>query len=311
MLSLRHATAARVFSAPLRLQDLALAALLVWAGSWVGPVPAGAQEAVMAPPLVRIVVGDSALSIPDILPSGRVRLRLVDHAGRAQRVVLTRLRPRQSASVFLKGAQRWLAGGSFGLWGVDPGTPGMVAPGDSTEAVVRLDPGHYVLARWSRRPDGSVRIGMATKATFEVLEPPAGVPEAAAPASDLSVRITDDAYRVSGPLTPGRHVVKVANYGLHEHDFELVRLLEGYTAAEARKWLTGGRHGPAPVVFVGGLVAVSPGYTGYVDVRLEPGRYLAVCLVPAGPDREPRVGQGMLAEMSVAPAAAATTNGSR
>lgn len=262
----------------------------------------------MAPPLVRIVVGDSALSIPDILPSGRVRLRLVDRSGRVQRVVLTRLRPGQSASAFLKGAQRWLAGGSFGLWGVDPGTPGMVAPGDSTEVVVRLDPGHYVMAPWFSRAGGSVRIGMATRATFQVLAPPAGIPEAAAPRADLSVRITDNAYQVSGPLTPGHHVVKVANYGLHEHDFELVRLLQGHTAAEARKWLAAGRRGPAPVEFVGGLVAVSPGYTGYVDVTLEPGHYLAVCLVPAGADREPRVGRGMLASLRVEPDGGAPAN---
>nr|MDP2528902.1 hypothetical protein [Candidatus Palauibacterales bacterium] len=64
-------------------------------------------------PLVRIEVADSSISIPDILPSGLVRLRLVDHGRRAQRIVLTRLRPRQSATAYLRGAQRWLAGGDF------------------------------------------------------------------------------------------------------------------------------------------------------------------------------------------------------
>lgn len=308
MLALRHAAAPRLSSAPFRLPGLAIAAAVGWAGSWGSPAVARAQEAVRTPPLVRIVVRDTALSIPDMLPSGRVRLRLVDRGSRAQRVVLTRLRPRQSAAAFLEGAQRWLAGGDFGLWGVDPGSPGMVAPGDSTEVVVQLDPGHYVMARWSSRPDGSVRIAMATKTTFQVLAPPVGIPEADAPRPDLSVRITDDDYRVSGPLTSGHHVVKVSNYGLREHDFELVRLLDGHTTAEARTWLAGGMRGPAPLVFVGGLVAVSPGYTGYLTVTLAPGRYLAVCLVPAGSDREPEVARGMLASLRVAPDAGAPTS---
>ncbi|MDP2480162.1 MAG: hypothetical protein Q8W49_06655 [Candidatus Palauibacterales bacterium] len=262
-------------------------------------------------PLVRIEVADSSISIPDILPSGLVRLRLVDHGRRAQRIVLTRLRPRQSATAYLRGAQRWLAGGDFGLWGVDPGTPGMVAPGDSTDVLVQLHPGHYVMARWSNRADGSVRIRMATKVTFEVLAPPTGVPPAAAPEPDLSVRMTDDAYRFSGSLTPGHHVLRIANYGFHEHDFELVRLLDGHTPAEARSWLGGGMQGPAPVKFVGGLVAVSPGLAGYLDVTLEPGHYLAVCLVPAGADRRPRVDQGMLASIRVPLAGDVPANGPR
>ncbi len=308
MHALRRPFARRTWPMPAPAWSLAFVWGLVWAPSRPSLAPTPVRDPGRPAPVVRIEVADSSISIPDILPSGLVRLRLVDHGSRAQRIVLTRLRPRQSAAAYLRGAQRWLAGGDFGLWGVDPGSPGMVAPGDSTEVVVQLHPGHYVIAHWSSRTDGSVRIRMATKATFEVLAPPIGVPPAAAPEPDLSVRMTDDAYRVSGPITPGHHVLRIANYGFHEHDFELVRLLDGHTPAEARSWLGGGMQGPAPVEFVGGLVAVSPGLAGYLDVALEPGYYLAVCLVPAGADRRPRVDQGMLASIRVPPAGDASAN---
>ncbi|HKK08148.1 MAG TPA: hypothetical protein VKA44_04625, partial [Gemmatimonadota bacterium] len=128
----------------------------------------------LPPPVVRLSVGDSGVSIPDILPSGLVRLRLVSRGERARRVVLTRLRPGQEAVSYLSGAEGWLEGRSFGRWGEDPGSPGLVAPGDSTDVVVSLHPGRYVAAVWGETPGGAVRIDPSSRAIFEVLEPPPG-----------------------------------------------------------------------------------------------------------------------------------------
>lgn len=291
---------------------LALGAVLaLGAGSGVSS-RASAQAAAhpgRRPPVVRLAVSDSGVSVPDILPSGLVRLRLVARGSRAHRIVLSRLRPRQSATGYLSGAEGWLEGGHFDLWGEDPGSPGLVTPGDSADVVVRLHPGRYVAAAWAEGPKGSVRIRSSTRATFEVLEPPDGVPPAQAPDADLTVEMTDYDYHLSGPLTPGRHVIEVINRGPQEHDLALARLVGGATEAGARAWLQDGMRGPAPVEFVGGLVAMSPGHRGWMEVTLAPGRYVLLCLVPDVSDRKPHVDHGMLTSVRVPPAGGVPADG--
>lgn len=281
---------------------LAAAALVVpSARAAADPGPGPTADPGPPPPIVRVTVGDSAIAMPDLLPPGLVRLRLVGEGSAAHRVVLSRLRPRQTASSYLRGVQRWLRGGSFDLWGEDPGTPGMVAPGDSTDAVVRLHPGRYVIASWTDGQAGPVRIRAGTRATFEVPEPPAGIPQAAAPEPDLTVRMTDYAYHLSGPLTAGRNVVRIVNRGPQEHDFQIGRLRDGRTLAQARAWLEGAAVGTPPIEFVGGLVGMSPGHQGFLEVTLTPGRYVLLCLVPDVSDRKPHLDHGMLTSVRVGP----------
>lgn len=276
-----------------------------------GRAPEAPADSGRPPPTVRITVGDSAITISDLLPPGLVRLRLVGEGSEAHRVVLSRLRPRQSAAAYLHGAERWLRGGSFELWGEDPGTPGMVAPGDSTDVVVRLHPGHYVIASWTDGQAGPVRIRDGVRSTFQVPESPAGIPQAAPPEPDVTVRMTDYAYELSGPLGAGRNVIRVVNRGPQEHDFQMARLRDGRPVAEARAWLEGASVASPPLRFVGGLVGMSPGHEGFLEVTLTPGRYVLLCLVPDVGDRKPHLDHGMLTAVRVRPREEAAAGGSR
>lgn len=271
-----------------------LAAVLVIVSARYGRADPGRP-----PPVVRIGISDSVIGVPDILPSGLVRLRLVNRGSRPHRLVLTRMRPGQVAEGYLRGAERWLEGGDFARWGEDPGSPGLVMPGDSTDVIVRLVPGHYVGAFWRDGPDGSVRIRTKSRAAFEVLAPPTGLPEAARPEADLTVEMSRHAYHLSGPLTPGRHIVRVVNRGPQEHDFQVARLASGRTVSQAKAWLQGGMKGAAPLEFVGGLVALSPGDGGWAALTLKPGRYVLLCLVPDLSDRKPQYEHGMLKSVTV------------
>ena len=128
-------------------------------------------------------------------------------------------------------------------------------------------------------------------------------------ANRITITADDYIFLVPDTVPAGITTLELVNRGGELHHAILVRLEEDKTLAELESELgealrAGGQ--PRPwAVFAGGPNAVDPGASTSVTVALRPGRYALVCLI-ASPDGELHVAKGMIRELVVAPARAAT-----
>ncbi len=246
---------------------------------------------VSSTPLVVIHAGDFSYRMPDTVPAGLVRLRLIDEGQTPHHAVLTRLEPGQSAAGYLRGVTSWMKGGAFPGWGDDPGGPGLVMPGDTAEVAVRLVPGHYLIACFMASPEGVPHFAMGMTRQFDVVATSGATPDTP-PAAAVTVDLSDFAFDVSAPLAAGRHWIHIVNGGVQEHEVQLIRILPGHTADEAMTWLRE-RQGPPPFRFEGGVSGLARGRDAYLFRDLSAGDYLLLSLIPDRVDRAPQVTHGM------------------
>ena len=137
---------------------------------------------------------------------------------------------------------------------------------------------------------------------------PASAPPAApaasegAPAAPAQVTITATDYKLELPdsIPAGVVALHLVNHGKELHQAQLVRLDAGKTVDDVMAAMK--RQGPPPAwaKFVGGPNGVAPGQETTTTSSLEPGHYVAICLIP-GPDEIPHVMKGMIQPFEVTP----------
>ncbi len=110
-------------------------------------------------------------------------------------------------------------------WAHDVGGPNAPDPHATSDATVNLEPGNYVVLCF-------VDIGdHVPHAAKGMMHPLTVTPNTGAmgtePKADMTVSLADYAFTVTGPLTAGKHVVKVVNTASQPHELELVKFVEG------------------------------------------------------------------------------------
>lgn len=112
----------------------------------------------------------------------------------------------------------------------------------------------------------------------------AGVgPAVAAPADTTSVVFTARDYGFDGPdrIPAGVSTIRIVNQGQDLHHIQVLKLLQGKTAADFRSAVAKDSvHLPTWVKFVGGPNAIVPGGDTAATMTLTSGEYLLVCLIP-------------------------------
>jgi len=258
---------------------------------------------------VEVTALEYAFKAPDRIPAGWTTFRLINTGTEPHFFLLTRLPEGRTledygrdvgsafgaasdslvaATVDKAGAFRIL-GGLLPAWygsAAPAGGVGMVSPGISGEATVRLDPGTYVMECYVKSPEGRFHseLGM-----IRALEVTADTSRAAAPPADLRAAVSNG--RIEAPLTvaPGAHAVAVhfaeqPEAGLG-NDLHLVRLTEATRLDTVTRWMDwmerDGLRAPAPAEFLGGVQEMPAGRTAYFAVDLAPGKYAWVSERPA------------------------------
>lgn len=124
---------------------------------------------------------------------------------------------------------------------------------------------------------------------------------AGSPSDDSSVVFVAHDYGFAGPdhIPAGVTTLQVVNRGQDPHHVQLLKLLQGKTAADFRAAIKANPAGfPKWIKFVGGPNAVLPGSESVATMILSEGEYLLICLIPnkAG---VPHVALGMEKPLSV------------
>ena len=124
---------------------------------------------------------------------------------------------------------------------------------------------------------------------------------AGGPSDDSSVVFVAHDFGFTGPdrIPAGVTTLQVVNRGREPHHVQLLKLLQGKTAADFRAAIKSNPAGfPTWITFVGGPNAVLPGSESAATMTLADGEYLLICLIPnkAG---VPHVALGMEKPLSV------------
>jgi hypothetical protein len=138
--------------------------------------------------------------------------------------------------------------------------------------------------------------------------------DASAP-TNRGEQVSDGAPRADGTVLEfGHHVTVPQEITKHErlllkvtvrdqtHEFHLVRVPDGTTAAELLQCFTGPPSGGAltvPPIDSGGAAAIAPGSTHWVELHLAPGTYAALCFVPDINTGMPHAFMGMITVFTV------------
>ena len=102
----------------------------------------------------------------------------------------------------------------------------------------------------------------------------------------------------------------MTNTGEQPHFMELIRVPAGTTANDILGLIgmaatpESGGINPEAIEGMGGLSTISPGVTGYIELNLTPGTYVAVCFVPDHDSGAPHIMLGMISVFTVGDAGA-------
>lgn len=165
---------------------------------------------------------------------------------------------------------------SIGDGGFVGGAPTLLGPKQKTTTTTALEPATYAMMCFlPAASDGAPHIAHGM---IKVLTIKGAKSTAKAPNTQATVTLNDDG--IDFPLTnPGKNLsLKISNAGTTPHSFTLFKINPGKTPAEVKSYFDAKFNGenPAgdpPATIVGGMSAIAPGTSGYLQQTLTTGHY--------------------------------------
>jgi uncharacterized cupredoxin-like copper-binding protein len=247
-----------------------------------------------APPTVTITASDYVFTAPDTIPSGVVRVRLVNHGPSLHHVQFVQLGPGKTMDSLRAALQH--AGPPPSWMRMVPG-PNPPAPNGSAELVTTLAPGNYAIVCFV--PDDHGVPHFAKGMARPVVVAARGGAAAAEPAADVQVDLADFSFTLSKEISAGEHTLKIVNAGVQPHEMFIAKLDSNATAQQLVQYVLGGMHGRPPALPQGGSSGMIPGDHAELTMNFTPGNYALICFLPDGKDGREHALHGMVKQFHV------------
>jgi hypothetical protein len=264
------------------------ALILVVVGALIAGVPrADAQGAAklagLGYPKLDITVGDAAIVAPGTAPAGRTLIVYHNTGHQLRQSWLVRVPDDVTAAELASGFSSpdgappaWFFKGEF------VGFPGAVPSGATAYAVVDLTPGLYAVVDAPFFALLTVLPAAGNAAT------PSAIP---APAAAVDVKMFEYDFQFPATMTRGDQVWKVTNVGREPHELVLAKSPAPITKGQVLDLIVAGDAAATPAAGgpslqdleageVSGFGTLSPGLSGWTELTLDPGTYVAFCFVP-------------------------------
>ena len=254
-------------------------------------------------PVVTVHAKEFAFIAPASIAAGTTTFRLVNDGKEPHQISILQLAEGKTLVDYAAA----MKAGKPAPWAVGGGGPNAAAPGQTIDATLTLDEGNYILVCWVPSPGSPVphmAKGMIQPLTVTA---PGGVTQAGAPVSylpesapDVHLELSEYGFKLSKPLTAGKHTIHVMNTGTQEHEAVIMKLAPGKTMKDADAWFVSNMKGPSPIEATPGMAGLGKGRTGSFTTNLTPGRYGLICYIPDAKDGKPHSMHGMVQEFTVA-----------
>jgi hypothetical protein len=254
-------------------------------------------------PEIAIDAADYSYTAPDAIPEGWVRVKLTNSGQEPHHVQFLRLNDGVTLDQFEEALKQ--GEGPAMAMVRQMGGVGAIAPSLSAQAVLNLPAGEYVIL--CLVPSPSDHIAHHAKGMIKgITVQPANGAAAIEPKADLMVHMQDFAYDMPDTLPAGPLAIQVINNGPEAHELNIMRLADGKTADDVLRYL-GAPDSPPPFTPVGGMNGLDKGLSGFAELNLTPGEYVAICNIPSpAAEGHPHFALGMIKQFTVAPSAAAS-----
>lgn len=246
-------------------------------------------------PQIAIKASDYAFEAPAKVDAGLVSINLTNNGKEPHHVQLARLNDNVTMEQFQAALQQ-SPEAAFPLVTFAGGV-GVIDPGDKQQVTVELTPGQYVLLCFVSGHDGMPHLAKGMMATMEVVKgsEPANKPEIKA---DATIKLVDFSFAMPAEVKAGQQVWKVVNEGKQVHEIAIIKLAEGKTMEDVANFMQS-MAGEPPFADAGGLQAIDPGDTGWINLNLQPGNYVAMCHVPDPATGHAHMEMGMVMPFTV------------
>jgi len=245
------------------------------------------------PTAVTITATDYAFELPAQIPAGVITFKLVSNAKELHHAVVIRLDQGKTVNDMREALKQ---AGPPPAWAHAVGGPNPSDPSGTSEATLALAPGQYAVVCFIPTPGGIPHFAKGMITGFEVTPSSGGQVN---PAGDISIKLSDYAFTVSGSLTAGTHHIAVENQGPLTHEVVVAQLAPGKTAEDVVKWEAGGLKTPPPLThFLGGISPMDRNTTASFPVTLEKGDYVLICFVP-DKDGRSHAAHGMIQKFTI------------
>jgi len=265
----------------------------------VGMAPAAAASSQNE---ITITAQDFSFKSPSSIPAGLTSITLKNKGGEPHQVQVARLKDGVTFAQLKAAAATSDPAAIVDL--VDPvGGPNVVAPGRSATTIDTLEPGNYALICFVFSSDGVEHSARGMLRPLTVTK--AKGASAPTPKARATITLKDFSFAFPPKGVPGHGIVAVTNEGTQSHEIAIYQLAPGKTLADASPFIlvppgAAPPPGKSPVTEVGGITGVSPGETGWLDLNLPKGNYVAACFFPdPTKNNVPHVAEGMLSAFKV------------
>lgn len=241
---------------------------------------------------VTVVAKDYTFEMPEEVPAGAVRMSLRNEGPEPHHAQPARLNDGVSLGQLNEQLQQEPESAlpllSF------PGGPGPVAAGASQDVTLDLAEGQYVMLCFVESPDGTPHLAKGMIKPFRVTGPEDG---GDSPEAGTEVMLRDFGFTMPDTIE-GDATLQITNGGPQFHEFGVVKPAEGTSVGDVLDYFREPQGAP-PFAPVGGMQALDPNRSGLLHLDLEPGSYIAVCLIPDPGSGRPHADLGMIQEFTV------------
>jgi len=248
-------------------------------------------------PQMTIVARDDAFTLPASVPAGLVLVTLQNQGKQPHEAQFARLNSGVSAAQVVQAIGQQGVQGALALVTLAGGV-NTIDPGQRQQVIVNLAQGQYLALSLTPDSQGNPQVDDQMYQPFSVSAPQS--PASSAPPSNGEVTLKDYAISLPGALfTTGATILKVTNAGPAPHEIALFRALPGKTLYDVLQFLQSHQAGSPPFYHIGGMGALAAQTSGWMLLRLTPGNYLAVCLLPSPVSGMTNVNLGMVMPFNV------------
>lgn len=260
--------------------------------------PAASSPPSASIPNVRVVAKDYSFDIPKGIHAGLNAITTVNQGNEPHQAQLLRLNDGVTLNQFTTALQKG-PDAALGLITVAGGV-NAISPGKQQTAVVDLAAGQYVMTCFVSSPDGHMHAEKGMLVPFTVEAAPAGSAVPSAPKADANVTLQDFSFQIPTNLTAGDHTLKVTNNGPQSHEMTLVKLDDGKTMQDMMAFMMQNNpSGQPPFSEAGGMGALAPNTSAWLNIHLEKGTYVAMCFVPDSATGKAHAEMGMVQQFTV------------
>jgi hypothetical protein len=240
---------------------------------------------------VTFTAADLRFSGPDNITAGSAHVHLVNEGNDAHHIQIVKLSGANSLDDLLAALEESLV---WPEWAPTYGGPNAVIPGESSNALVHLDPGNYVLLSWVPDAQGvpQFRHGMV-----KPLEVTGSHTEMKDLAADVTLDLLDFSFALSQPIQAGTQTIRIQNKGQQPHEVLLVELAPDASAMDFLNSLGSEAPKGKPI---GGITEIEPEMHNTIITTFESGvRYGLICFVTDPETGQLHFMQGMIQDFLV------------